>query len=187
MPDAPKTSVVYESSSFAQYKSVNEKFAEAIVANYREGDVGEYLIPPVLLIKVLTISRCTPSVWVNDYHLCLVPQLVRQKLPDAPIGFFLHVAWPSTEIFRCLAGKTCFLCPIKSHGTDDFQTLQSANNSSTAYSVQILLVSKPTTTHVISGRPAVESCPSKHFPRVFSWSILSLMWGFSLLESMLLT
>jgi trehalose 6-phosphate synthase/phosphatase len=40
LPDAPKTSVVYESSSFAQYRSINEKFAETIVANYREGDVG---------------------------------------------------------------------------------------------------------------------------------------------------
>lgn len=42
-------------------------------------------------------------VWVNDYHLMLVPQMVRQKLPTAIIGFFLHVAFPSSEIFRCLA------------------------------------------------------------------------------------
>lgn len=57
------------------------------MANYKKGDI----------------------VWINDYHLCLVPQLVRQKLPEAAIGFFLHVAWPSTEIFRCLAGKFGFL------------------------------------------------------------------------------
>lgn len=82
IPDAPKTKVFYESSSFAQYKAVNQKFADTIVAQYKEGDI----------------------VFINDYHLCLVPELVRQKLPNAIIGFFLHVAWPSTEIFRCLAG-----------------------------------------------------------------------------------
>jgi len=40
---------------------------------------------------------------VNDYHLMLVPQMVREALPSAIIGFFLHVAFPSSEIFRCLA------------------------------------------------------------------------------------
>jgi trehalose-6-phosphate synthase len=42
------------------------------------------------------------AVWVNDYHLMLVPQMVRQRLPDAVIGFFLHIPFPSSEVFRCL-------------------------------------------------------------------------------------
>lgn len=41
VPNAPKTNVVYESSSFLKYKRVNEQFADAIVANYKEGDIGE--------------------------------------------------------------------------------------------------------------------------------------------------
>ena len=41
-------------------------------------------------------------VWVNDYHLMLLPSMIRAKLPHAPIGFFMHVAFPSSEIFRCL-------------------------------------------------------------------------------------
>ncbi|KAI6030074.1 glycosyltransferase family 20-domain-containing protein [Pisolithus marmoratus] len=45
-------------------------------------------------------------VWVNDYHLMLLPALLRShpKTASAPIGFFLHVAFPSSEIFQCLSG-----------------------------------------------------------------------------------
>jgi trehalose 6-phosphate synthase/phosphatase len=45
-------------------------------------------------------------IWVHDYHLLLVPGLLRQKLPEAQIGFFLHTAFPSSEIFRCLAVRS---------------------------------------------------------------------------------
>jgi trehalose-6-phosphate synthase len=44
-------------------------------------------------------------VWINDYHLMLVPAMVREQIPDATIGFFLHIPFPSSEIFRCLHGK----------------------------------------------------------------------------------
>jgi trehalose 6-phosphate synthase len=40
--------------------------------------------------------------WVHDYHLMLVPQLIRNRRPDQPIGFFLHVPWPSPGIFARL-------------------------------------------------------------------------------------
>ncbi len=40
--------------------------------------------------------------WVHDYQLMLVPQLIRERRPDQPIGFFLHVPWASPDIFaRC--------------------------------------------------------------------------------------
>ncbi|KZV93676.1 hypothetical protein EXIGLDRAFT_673899 [Exidia glandulosa HHB12029] len=90
VPDAPKTKSFYESSTYSQYLAVNQKFADAIVAAYQPGDI----------------------VWVNDYHLMLVPRLVREKLPQAIIGFFLHVAWPSSEIFRCLAVRKDLLWGI---------------------------------------------------------------------------
>lgn len=44
-------------------------------------------------------------VWINDYHLMLVPGLVREKIPNATIGFFLHIPFPSSELFRCLPRK----------------------------------------------------------------------------------
>jgi trehalose 6-phosphate synthase/phosphatase len=62
------------------YRRVNQRFADAVVAHYRPGDL----------------------IWIHDYQLALVPELVRRKLPDAAIGFFLHVPFPSAEVFRLL-------------------------------------------------------------------------------------
>jgi trehalose 6-phosphate synthase/phosphatase len=65
---------------FDAYEAVNERFAAAVVERYRPGDL----------------------VWVHDYQLMLVPALVRERIPDARIGFFLHIPFPSSEIFRLL-------------------------------------------------------------------------------------
>ncbi|KAG5985045.1 hypothetical protein E4U55_001786 [Claviceps digitariae] len=80
IPDNPK-SKAYEDHSWKYYVNVNQAFADKIVQNWKRGDV----------------------IWVHDYHLLLVPGMVRKKLHDAKIGFFLHVAFPSSEVFRCLA------------------------------------------------------------------------------------
>src|SRR6516165_9014131 len=40
--------------------------------------------------------------WVHDYHLMLVPRLIRERRPDQPVGFFLHVPWPPPDIFARL-------------------------------------------------------------------------------------
>ncbi len=40
--------------------------------------------------------------WVHDYQLMLVPQLIRERRPEQPVGFFLHVPWPSPDIFARL-------------------------------------------------------------------------------------
>jgi len=62
------------------YRTVNRRFAEAIVRAYRPGDF----------------------IWVHDYHLMLVPHLVRQAIPDANISFFWHIPWPAMEVYRIL-------------------------------------------------------------------------------------
>lgn len=80
IPDNPK-SKAYEDHSWKYYVNVNQAFADKVVKNWKRGDV----------------------IWIHDYHLLLVPGMVRKKLPDAKIGFFLHVAFPSSEVFRCLA------------------------------------------------------------------------------------
>jgi trehalose 6-phosphate synthase complex regulatory subunit len=61
-------------------------------------------------------------VWVNDYHLMLLPLLVRQRIPTATIGFFLHVAFPSSEIFRCLSVRANLLEGILGADLVGFQT-----------------------------------------------------------------
>lgn len=80
IPDNPK-SKAYEDHSWVYYVKVNQAFADKIVKNWKRGDV----------------------IWIHDYHLLLVPAMIRKKIPDAKIGFFLHVAFPSSEVFRCLA------------------------------------------------------------------------------------
>jgi trehalose 6-phosphate synthase/phosphatase len=67
-------------------------------------------------------------VWVNDYHLMLVPQLVRAKLPTAVIGFFLHVSFPSSEIFRCLSVREYLLRGMLSADLIGFQTANYARH-----------------------------------------------------------
>lgn len=86
IPDNPK-SKAYEDHSWELYKVMNQAVADKIVKMYKEGD----------------------SIWVNDYHLLLVPTMIREKLPNAKIGFFLHVAFPSSEVFRCLAARSQLL------------------------------------------------------------------------------
>ncbi|KAF6749841.1 trehalose-phosphatase [Ephemerocybe angulata] len=103
VPDAPKTKMFYESATYKQYVSVNQRFASTIASLYQDGDV----------------------IFINDYHLMLVPHMLRQLLPPtAAIGFFLHVAFPTSEIFRCLAMRNELL-----HGMlgADFVGFQTAN------------------------------------------------------------
>ena len=69
-----------DSRDWDAYRRVNERFADAVVEQYREGDV----------------------VWVHDYQLLLLPGLLRPRLPRARIGFFLHIPFPSYEVFRTL-------------------------------------------------------------------------------------
>lgn len=80
IPDHPK-SKAYEDHSWEYYVHVNQTIADKIIKSYKRGD----------------------KIWVHDYHLLLVPKMVRQKLPEAQIGFFLHSAFPSSEVFRCLS------------------------------------------------------------------------------------
>ncbi|EPQ26903.1 uncharacterized protein PFL1_05538 [Pseudozyma flocculosa PF-1] len=66
--------------SWEAYYAANEAFAKRVAAEYRPGDL----------------------VWVHDYHLLLVPLMLRKLVPDAHIGLFVHAPFPSSEVFRCL-------------------------------------------------------------------------------------
>ncbi len=70
-------------SDWDAYERVNERFAEEVALHYRPGDV----------------------IWVHDYQLMLVPQMLRRRIPDARIGFFLHIPFPASEIFRTLPNR----------------------------------------------------------------------------------
>jgi trehalose 6-phosphate synthase/phosphatase len=58
---------------------------------------------------VAGIARPNDIIWIHDYHLMLLPRLLRERLPRATVGFFLHIPFPSFEIFRLLPWRNQIL------------------------------------------------------------------------------
>ncbi|KAJ6111627.1 Trehalose-phosphatase [Penicillium sp. IBT 18751x] len=85
---------------WADYVRLNQLFADRIIADYQEGDV----------------------VWVHDYHLFLLPSLLRQRIPNIYVGFFLHAPFPSSEFVRCLAKRKEVLTGVLGANMLGFQT-----------------------------------------------------------------
>jgi trehalose-6-phosphate synthase len=56
-------------------------------------------------VTLLDAIRPDDTVWIHDYHLMLLPYLLRKALPKVRIGFFLHIPFPQFEIFRLMPGK----------------------------------------------------------------------------------
>jgi trehalose 6-phosphate synthase/phosphatase len=73
----------YNEETWEAYKNVNQKFFEEI-----ESTIGE-----------------TDTVWIHDYQLMLLPQLIKERFPKASVGFFLHIPFPSYELFRLLVWR----------------------------------------------------------------------------------
>jgi trehalose 6-phosphate synthase/phosphatase len=70
----------FDLSGWKAYQALNARFADAIAAEAMPED----------------------RIWVHDYQLALVPELLRQRGVECPVGFFLHVPFPSAEAFRRL-------------------------------------------------------------------------------------
>ena len=52
--------------------------------------------------SVVKIANNDDTIWIHDYQLMLLPSMLRKELPNANIGFFLHIPFPSFEVFRML-------------------------------------------------------------------------------------
>lgn len=76
----------FRSSDWEQYVAVNSKFARAVVEES---------------------GTDSPIVLVQDYHLALLPRMIRDSLPNATIITFWHIPWPNPESFA--------ICPWRSH------------------------------------------------------------------------
>jgi trehalose 6-phosphate synthase/phosphatase len=72
--------VEFDNETFKCYEQVNQAFADRVLAILQPGD----------------------TVWIHDYQLMLLPGLIRKLGPDITIGFFLHIPFPSFEVFRLL-------------------------------------------------------------------------------------
>ena len=77
-----------------------------------------------------TASVAAPDavVWVQDYHLQLVPQMLRQLRPDLRIGFFLHIPFPPTELFQQLPWRNQILEGLLGADLVGFQLMGGAQN-----------------------------------------------------------
>jgi trehalose 6-phosphate synthase/phosphatase len=74
-----------------------------LYAEYNEGFWQAYQRVNTAFANVVAgIAKPNDMIWVHDYHLMLLPRLLRERLPRATIGFFLHIPFPSFEIFRLL-------------------------------------------------------------------------------------
>ena len=74
----------FDSDDWQTYVEVNERFAETAAE----------------------VSPPGAHVWIHDFHLALVPDALRRRRPDVAIGFFLHVPFPSSEIYRLLPARS---------------------------------------------------------------------------------
>ena len=75
--------VDYDDKNWETYRAVNEMFRDAVSKVAEPGDI----------------------IWVHDYHLMLLPAMLKADDPDSRMGFFLHIPFPAYEIFRLLPSR----------------------------------------------------------------------------------
>lgn len=96
----------YHRPWWADYVEVNRRFADVAAAEAARGAL----------------------VWVHDYHLQLVPGLLRERRPDLRIGFFLHIPFPPQELFAQIPWRRQILEGLLGADVVGFQTVVGARN-----------------------------------------------------------
>jgi trehalose-6-phosphate synthase len=93
--------VAYQRAFWDPYRSLNRRFADAVLAELRQ--------------------RPGP-VWVHDFHLALVPRLIKEAAPRTPVFVFWHVPWPGPDVFRILPERLDIIRGLLAADTVVFQT-----------------------------------------------------------------
>jgi trehalose 6-phosphate synthase len=97
----------FRSGDWAQYEAVNRKFAEAVFAEAKTK---------------------APIVLVQDYHLALLPRMIREKFPDATIITFWHIPWPNPESFAICPWRDEVVTGLLGSSIVGFHTQSHCNN-----------------------------------------------------------
>ena len=97
----------FSSSDWEQYQNVNGKFAEAVLAEVDEG-------PAV--------------VFVQDYHLALLPRMLKNARDDLVVAQFWHIPWPNREVFRICPWQEEILDGLLGNDLLAFHTQYHCNN-----------------------------------------------------------
>jgi len=116
----------FSHEAWADYKTVNEQFADAIV----------------------NVASPDATVWVHDYQLALVPHLLRRRGFDGPVGFFLHIPFPASETFRTVPVREPILRGILGANLIGFHAYEYLSNFRSA-ALRILGVESETDKHVL--------------------------------------
>ena len=96
----------YNNAYWDSYKRVNRIFCNEILKQYKKGDI----------------------IWIHDYQLMLLPKMLREKIPEATIGFFLHIPFPAYETFSALPERYEILQGLLGADLVGFHTYHYAEN-----------------------------------------------------------
>jgi trehalose 6-phosphate synthase/phosphatase len=96
----------YRREWWEQYLSINERFARAVLSIAKEAD----------------------TVWVHDYHLMLLPAMLKRAMPSLKVGFFLHTPFPPAELFGCQPKRQELLEGLLGADQIGFHTFQYLRN-----------------------------------------------------------
>ncbi|MDH5597601.1 MAG: bifunctional alpha,alpha-trehalose-phosphate synthase (UDP-forming)/trehalose-phosphatase, partial [Cyclobacteriaceae bacterium] len=111
---------IYKRNLWESYEEVNRKFAEV---------VSEVIQPE-------------DTVWIHDYQLLLLPGFLREKFPHISIGFFLHIPFPSHEVFRLIPWRKELLKGILGSDLIGFHTYDDMRHFLSAVSRLVFLGNK---------------------------------------------
>jgi len=96
----------FEEAHWKNYQVFNRAYAESVEANIIHGSL----------------------VWVHDFYLLLVPRALQLRRPDTCIGFFLHSAFPMSEVLRCIPTREEILQSMLSCKVVTFQIFEYARH-----------------------------------------------------------
>ncbi|RYZ97985.1 MAG: bifunctional alpha,alpha-trehalose-phosphate synthase (UDP-forming)/trehalose-phosphatase, partial [Sphingobacteriaceae bacterium] len=127
----------YKQADWECYRDVNKKFLNAVMEIAEPGD----------------------TIWIHDYQLLLLPGLVRAVQPEATIGFFLHIPFPSFEMFRLIPWRGELIEGILGADLIGFHTFDDASHFISA-ATRLLPVNASSNIITVDDRPVVvESFP----------------------------
>ncbi len=128
---------VYDETFWESYVQVNRKFSYEVVPFLEKGDI----------------------LWIHDYQLLLLPEMIREQFPDLSIGFFLHIPFPSYEMFRLLPWRRQLLNGMLGadlvgfHTYDDMRHFLSSVSRLAGFSYSSSQVNKPDRKVIVDAFP----------------------------------
>jgi trehalose 6-phosphate synthase/phosphatase len=122
----------YQQSNWDYYQSVNKKFRDVVLQVAEPGD----------------------TLWIHDYQLLLLPGLIRAERPDLTIGFFLHIPFPSYEMFRLIPWRAELLEGMTGADLLGFHTYDDVQHFLNA-ATRILALNSSSNILAVDDRPVV--------------------------------